>query len=184
MHYDRVFDDPAVRLRHGLPPGAGSRGSKAPLRARYFLLPLALSALTSSARADDVQIYKTVDAQGNVVFSDRSTSSGAAKTSVTVHEPSAQDLKQAAQARLSAQAAELQHLQETLASRSQQTQLAQQQQAKKSRCDSARSNYYSLRDAARIYQLDAQGNRVFLPDEAADAKRAEARRAMDTACGS
>jgi hypothetical protein len=69
-----------------------------------------LTMLTGSARAGDAQVYKTVDARGNVVYTDRPSNSNTSKTS------------------------------------------------------------------------DAQGDRVSLPDKAADAKRAEARKAMDTAC--
>jgi hypothetical protein len=49
-------------------------------------------------------------------------------------------------------------------------------------CDGARSRYYSLKDARRIFQRDAEGNRVYYNDADADAKREEARQAMLTAC--
>ena len=59
-------------------------------------------------------------------------------------------------------------------------QLRKQQQA----CQQARNHYYYLKDSARIYQRDADGGRSYLSDEAADAAREQARRAMVTACGS
>jgi hypothetical protein len=59
-------------------------------------------------------------------------------------------------------------------------QLRKQQQA----CQQARNRYYYLKDSARIYQRDADGSRMYLSDEAADAAREQARRAMVSACGS
>jgi hypothetical protein len=81
------------------------------------------------------EIYKSVDAQGHVVYSDRAD-----------------------------------------------TAAAQKDQIKQAQCDRAREHYYSLKDARRIYDRDAEGNRVFLSDPDADAKREEARQAMAAAC--
>ncbi|HEY3784122.1 MAG TPA: DUF4124 domain-containing protein [Steroidobacteraceae bacterium] len=141
-----------------------------------------LTIMSGPAHAGDTQVYKTVDAQGNVVYTDKPMSSKVPKTSVRVHEPSAADLAQLAQEQQASHAAEIERLQQTLTHSASEAQQAQQQKEKQVRCDNARNRFYSLKDATRIYQRDAQGNRVYLPDEAADAKRAEARRAMDAAC--
>jgi Domain of unknown function (DUF4124) len=141
-----------------------------------------LTIFSGYARAGDTQLYKTVDAQGNVVYTDKPTSSNAPKTSVRVQEPSAADLTQLQQRQQASQAAEIQRLQQTLANSANQVQQAQQQKEKQVRCENARNRFYALKEATRIYQRDAQGNRVYLPDDAADAKRTEARKAMDAAC--
>lgn len=141
-----------------------------------------LTILSGHARAGDTQLYRTVDAQGHVVYTDKPTSSNASKTSVRVQEPSAADLTQLEQRQQASQAAETQRLQQTLANTANQAQQAQQQKEKQVRCENARNRFYALKEATRIYQRDAQGNRVYLPDEAADARRMEARKAMDAAC--
>ena len=61
---------------------------------------------------------------------------------------------------------------------------AEQDRIRQAQCDSARDHYYSLRDARRLYDRDADGNRVYINDADADAKREEARAAMAAACGS
>lgn len=141
-----------------------------------------LSIAQLPAWAGDTQVYKTVDAQGNVVYTDHPSSANAPKTSVRFHEPTAEDQAQAERQRKANQASEMQRVQETLASSSAQAQQQKEQKDRQTRCENARNRYNGLKDATRLYQLDAQGNRVFLPDEAADAKRAEARKAMDAAC--
>jgi hypothetical protein len=174
---------PRSRPAHGSPRAA----SWAVPRHAVILLTAAAAAilmmggLTAGA---DTQVYRSVDAQGRVVYSDRGSSSKAPTTPVRVHEPSAEDLQLLEKDRKASQAAEVQRLQDTLASRSSQAEQAQQRKDRQTRCDSARTHFYTLRDATRLYQADAQGNRVYLPDEVADAKRAEARKAMDAACGS
>jgi hypothetical protein len=40
-----------------------------------------------------------------------------------------------------------------------------------------------MKDARRIYQRDADGNRIYYTDPEADAKREESRQAMMAACG-
>jgi hypothetical protein len=141
-----------------------------------------LGAVSAGALGDETQVYKSVDAQGNVVYSDRANGASTKKTAIAVHEPSPEDLKAAEQQRKAADAAETQRLQDTLNNRATAVQQNQQQKEKQARCDHAREYFYSLRDANRIYQRDAQGNPMYLSDDAADAKRAEARKAMDAAC--
>ena len=136
------------------------------------------------ARAGDTQIYKTVDEHGNVVYTDRASSANASKSTVRFHEPSAADLASLAQQQKAAQAAESQRLQQTAASNVAHLQQAKAEKEKQARCDSARDNYNRLQQAGRIYQLDAQGNRVYMPDADAEAARTQARTAMEAACAS
>jgi hypothetical protein len=152
------------------------------LLAQSAIAALLLS--SSVARAGDTQVYKTVDEHGNVVYSDRASSTKAQKSTVRFHEPSAEDLAHLDEQRKAAQAAESERLQETAASSAARAQQEKAQKEKQIRCENARNYYDSLRDATRVYQLDAQGNRVYLPDTEADAKRTEARAAMEAACAS
>ena len=114
---------------------------------------LTLACTTTPLAAEE--IYKSVDAQGHVVYSDRGAVKNAPKTSLHVAEPDP------------AEVARLAHEDELLKADEQ-----------------ARNHYYYLKDSARIYQRDADGGRSYLSDEAADAAREQARRAMVTACGS
>ena len=61
---------------------------------------------------------------------------------------------------------------------------AQTDHAAQVQCDSARNRYYALKDARRIYERDADGNRIYFSDQEAEAKREEARQAVIAACGS
>ncbi|HKT74291.1 MAG TPA: DUF4124 domain-containing protein [Steroidobacteraceae bacterium] len=148
---------------------------------------LALSALATvplspgSARAGDTQIYKTVDADGNVVYTDKAPTRDAPKTSLRVHEPTPDDLARVEKQRQASQASEVQRVKQAVTDSAVR---AQQQKEKQVRCESARRQYFSLKDATHIYQRDAQGNRVYLPDDQADATREKARKTMDSECAS
>lgn len=152
--------------------GSGTRG----------VMTLALLALACAATPLAAQeVYKSVDPQGHVVYSDRGAVKGAPKTSLHVDEPDPAEVARLAhedellkaddQARTHQQAIEDKNK-------------AQQQRKHQQACEQARNHYYYLKDSGRVYQRDADGNRTYLSDEAADAAREQARRAMVTACGS
>jgi hypothetical protein len=141
---------------------------------------LAAAAISSTACAGDTKLYKTVDAQGNVVYSDEASSPNKQQLTVRYHEPSAEDLKGLEQQRKALQAAEVQRIQQAATDNA----AHKQQEAQQARCESARRYYNSIKDAGRLYQQDEQGNRVILTDEEANAKRAQASQAMASACGS
>jgi hypothetical protein len=160
---------------------AGAR----PTIARLTQSAIAALLLNSSvASAGDTQIYKTVDAQGNIVYTDQPPSAKSPKSSVKYHEPSPEDLARVEQQRKAADVAESERVQQTAASNLAHAQQEQAQKEKQARCDIARNYYNNLRDANRVYQLDGQGNRVYLADAEADAKRTAARKTMEAACGS
>jgi len=141
---------------------------------------LAAAAVGSTAFAGDTKMYKTVDAQGNVVYSDEGSNPNKQQVTVRYHEPSAEDLKGLEQQHKTLQGVEAQRLQQAIADNA----ARQQQQALQARCENARRRYNSLKDTGRLYQQDDQGNRVFLSDQEADTKRAQANQAMIDACGS
>jgi hypothetical protein len=140
---------------------------------------LALACAATPLAAQDV--YRSVDAQGHVTYSDRGPTQGAPKTTLHVEQPDP------------AEVARLAHEQQLLdadeATRARQQALedknrAAQQRKQLQTCERARNNYYQIQDAARLYQRDADGNRIYLSDEDADASREQARRTMIAACGS
>ena len=125
------------------------------------------------------EIYKSVDAQGHVVYSDRADMAAAQKTSVTVEAADPKEAARIAKEQAILQSVETQRNQQKLI---EDAKKAQQEQVKQARCDRAREHYYSVKDARRLYDRDADGNRVYLSDPDADAKREEARQAMAAAC--
>lgn len=125
------------------------------------------------------EIYKSVDAQGHVVYSDRADTAAAQKTSVAVEAADPKEAARIAKEQAILQAAETQRNRQKLVDDAKK---AQQDQVKQAQCDRAREHYYSVKDARRIYDRDAGGNRVYLSDPDADAKREEARQAMAAAC--
>jgi hypothetical protein len=156
------------------PPAFGSG-----MRATITLALLALGCAATTLPAQEV--YKSVDAQGHVVFSDRGATKAAPKTTLHVDQPDP------------AEVARLAHEQQLLnaddAARARQQAVedknkAAQQRKQQQVCDKARSQYYQMREAARMYKRDADGNRVYYSDDDADAMREKARQAMLAACGS
>ena len=130
------------------------------------------------AQAD--QIYKSVDAQGHVTYSDRPNSSGAQKADVSVQQADPAEAERLEKERQLFKAEDDQRKkQQDSDSRAK----ALQEHDKAARCRVARDNYNNLKDVGRIYKLDADGNRVFLSDAEADVQRETARQVMTTACG-
>jgi Domain of unknown function (DUF4124) len=140
---------------------------------------LALACATTPLAAQEV--YKSVDSEGHVVYSDRGAAKGAPKTTVHVDQPDPAEVARLAheQELLNADAA-ARARQQAFEDKNKATQQRKQQQT----CDKARRQYNQMRDSARIYQRDADGNRVYYSDDDADALREKARQAMLAACGS
>jgi hypothetical protein len=148
-------------------------------RARNCLLCL-LAASALVPRSHSQEVYKTTDANGHVVYSDRPSSSQAQKITVPVIPANANE---------AARLAKQQELED--ADFAQRSRLEADAQAKKDaqakqdadRCNAARNHYAVLRDVRRLFRVDADGNRAYYSDEQADAMRAAAKQAMEQACG-
>jgi hypothetical protein len=146
-------------------------------------LAVALVALCCPHRPPVAQeVYKSVDAQGHVVYSDRGTTKNAPKTSLHVEEGDATEAARLAkdQQRLSADEA-LRRKQQATDDKAKTAADHKREEA----CKSARTDYYRMMDARRLYQRDAaDGSRVYYSDDEADAMRDKAKKAMDAACAS
>jgi hypothetical protein len=127
------------------------------------------------------EVYKSTDAQGHVVYSDRASTSTAQKSVVHVDQPDPAEVARIAKQQEILNAQDVQRKQQQSVDDKKK---AQQDRDKQSRCDSARNRYYTMRDSRRLFQRDADGNRVYQTDTQADAQREEARQAMIAACGS
>jgi hypothetical protein len=141
----------------------------------------ALVALACPSRPLSAQeVYKSVDPEGHVVYSDRGATKTAAKTPVHVDQPDPAEI-----ARL---AKEQEMLKAEDQTRAKQQQIDDKnkttaQHRKEVACTNARNYYFHLVDARRIYKPTDSGDRVFYSDEDADALRQKAKQAMNDACG-
>jgi uncharacterized protein DUF4124 len=144
---------------------------------RVALLALACAAAPLSAQ----EVYKSVDADGHVVYSDRGASKAAPKTTLRVDEPDPAEARRLAheQELLNADDA-VRARQQAVADKSKTAQQHKKQQA----CEKARTEYYHMKESARLYKRDAAGDRLYYSDDDADALREQARRTMIAACGS
>jgi hypothetical protein len=128
-------------------------------------------------------IYKSVDAQGHVVYSDRATTPAAQKANVVVQEGDPKEAARLGKEQQLLKAVESQRKQQELTDLRKQAQQQREKQQKQVLCTNARDRYRTLSNANHIYDLDAQGNRVYLGDAQIDAAREDARKAMSAACG-
>ena len=143
-------------------------------------VPLAIAGLLLSFTAFPDQVYKAVDAQGHVTYSDRPTAAGAQKTDVIVQQANPKEAQRLAKERMLLEAEDDQRTRKAAANEHAK---AKEDSAKKQLCDNARRHYNDMKDANRIYTIAADGNREYYSDAQADAMRTEAKRAMDAACG-
>jgi hypothetical protein len=138
-----------------------------------------LASLAQRASAD--QVYKCVDAQNHVAYSDRPCAPSAQKTEITYQQADpAEAARLAKENQVLRGEDDLRKRQQTSDDKAK----AQQDKAKQARCQTARDYYNSIKENGRLYHTDADGNRVYYSDPEADAKREAARQVMTTACGS
>jgi hypothetical protein len=127
------------------------------------------------------EVYKSVDADGHVVYSDRASSKDVPKTSVRVDEGDPAEAARIAREQQALNAADAARHKE------QQAEDKAQAAAEKKRqetCRNARNEYDRLMNRRALYKLGTDGERVYYTDEEADALREQARKAMTAACGS
>jgi len=125
------------------------------------------------------EVYKSIDADGHVVYSDRADTS-VQKSVVRTDQPNPQDVARNAKEQEILKAEDNQRKRQQAVDDAKK---AQQDHLRQVQCDSAREHYYALKDARLIYNRDADGNRVYYNDVDANAKREEASAAMAAACG-
>ena len=126
-------------------------------------------------------VYKTVDAQGNVTYSDRAPTKDAKKTNLKVEQPDPAEVARLQKEQERLKAAELQRsLQQAVDDKHK----AVEDHKRQAVCENARNRYFQLRESGRIFKRDTDGNRVYYSDSEAEAMREQARKAMVGACGS
>jgi Domain of unknown function (DUF4124) len=142
---------------------------------------VAIGGALPALRAQDSQgVYKSVDAQGHVVYSDRGTSKSASKTSLRVEEANPAEAARLAKEQQALTAADAARSKQQAADGKAR---AAADRKKEDACRNARNEYNRL-DTRAPFRRDADGNRVYYTDQEADALREQARKAMTAACGS
>ena len=142
---------------------------------------LAIGCASAGLSAQESQgVYKSVDAYGHVVYSDRGASKGAAKTSVRVEEGNPAEAARIAKEQQGLTAAEAERRKQQAADDKAH---AAADKKKEETCRNARNQYNRLMDTRAPYRRDTDGGRLYYTDEEADALREQARKAMTAACG-
>lgn len=128
-------------------------------------------------------IYKSTDAQGRPVYSDRPLSSTAERVTIQSRPRDAA----AAEERARQELAELVRRQEerdrqTAASRAAKQEKETAEKAQAERCIAARNRYFTFAEGNRLYRRDEAGNRVYYTGAEIDAERVAAKNKMDQEC--
>ena len=148
------------------------------MRRLRWIAPIALIAAATAAQAD---VYRTVDAQGHVEYSDRwvpgaelvKTDHHAADSSRSSASESQKRLtadNDRISAQLNREAAEREVKKDKDAARSEQ-------------CKQAKSRYQRAIESRRLYRDGANGERQYHTDDEADQERLQARLEVQEACG-
>ena len=142
------------------------------------LIALSLAILPLAAFAD---VYRSVDAQGHVQYSD--TYSPGATLISTSGDTSATDTSSDAQKSASQTLKQGQQVSDQLAHDAAARQVAQDKaDAQAQQCKQATDAYNNAVQSRRLYTMGADGQRQFMTDDEADAQRVSLREAMDAAC--
>lgn len=137
-----------------------------------LLIPLPLAA----ALAD---VYRSVDAQGHVQYSDTPTPGAQLVSSAELSEPLAQAGRSAPADNGATDKAANQQLSQQAAARAVAKDTAD---AHAQQCKQAQDAYQKSIQARRLYTTGADGQRQYLSDAQADQQRVSYRLAMETAC--
>ena len=146
----------------------------------HSLLFIGIIALAPELRADTM--YRTVDAQGHVTYSDRPLSSSSQRISVDVTGPNASEAARRSKEQALQDAADQQRVQQSQHDAEEAKKAAAHDAAQQQRCNAARSRYASFAAGGRLFKTDADGNRVYLSDQEIDEQVTLSKAAMESAC--
>jgi len=139
-----------------------------------------LISLLGAARAD---IYRSVDAQGHVQYSDTPSPGAQLVYSGELHGTAANSSPPSSANRIPSLAERTEQIGGDLAQQAAARAVEKDTNDVRSKqCEQARQMYQAAIDARRLYKNGADGERQFLSDDEADQQRIKYRLAMDTAC--
>jgi Domain of unknown function (DUF4124) len=149
------------------------------LRSLAFCVALTLSAVASAS------VYKWVDAQGNVHYSDRPPE-GEAQIVDIISSPSShpratvRSIGEQKQRQAQAQADGKQKAEQT----TQQAVNADVAKSRAKQCEEAKERYRVAIDSHKLYKMGKNGEREYLSEAELSQARLDARRTLDESCGS
>ncbi|MDJ0653931.1 MAG: DUF4124 domain-containing protein [Xanthomonadales bacterium] len=150
-----------------------------------FGLLLLLAASASAAQ----ELYRWVDEEGNVHFSDRPPAEAAADVSeLTIDADISPERQAEAEARLKANQELLENTRNSNAEAAQsrqeeRTKSRQADRQRQTRCELARFNLRTLQEVGPVYSVNEAGERVYVEDDDRANKINQARRLVQQACG-
>ena len=145
-----------------------------------LLLLFGIIALAPEIQADTM--YRTVDAQGHITYSDRPLSAASQRITVDVTGPNAIEAARLSRLQTAENLADEDRLKQNKKNAEQAQKAAAQDAAKQQRCNAARGRYATFATGGRLFKTDADGNRVYLSDEEIDQQKNSAKAAMEVAC--
>lgn len=136
---------------------------------------------TAAVAADE--IYRSTDAQGRRVYSDRPLGRGAERVAV---EPPPRSAVEGA-ARAARELAELARREEArgrslAAAEAEKQRSESEKKERRARCIAARDRHLMFAEGRRLYRRDEGGNRAYYTSAEIDAERKASRQKMDEAC--
>lgn len=152
-----------------------------PTLGRWILMG---STLLSAPAVAGEDIYKSIDAQGRPVYSDRPLSSNAERVRVETGSRNAA----AAQAQAAQEMADLARREEErdrqlAADKAAKQTKAAAEKEQAARCVAARNRYLMFAEGNRLYRRDEAGNRVYYTGAEIDTQRESSKQQMDQLCG-
>lgn len=133
--------------------------------------------------ASAAEIFKSVDAQGRAIYSDRPPPG----TSERIYIPGASRSSDESRERAAAELAELKRREtereeERSLQKQKKTQNEEALRAQEQRCEQARNRFLTFSEANRLYRRDARGERVYYTGPEIDVEREKARQEMQVNC--
>ncbi|HZF16987.1 MAG TPA: DUF4124 domain-containing protein [Steroidobacteraceae bacterium] len=151
------------------------------LRSLAFIAALVLSAAASAA------VYKWIDAQGNIHYSDRPPSETIEAQVINIDSRPSNRERVAVRRSASQQQSQSTAQADGKQRAEQATQQAVNSDVAKSRakqCEEAKTRYQTAVESHKLYKLGKNGEREYLSDTELSQARLDARRNLDESCGS
>lgn len=146
---------------------------------RYFITLLLLSLPLTAAPAD---VYRSVDAQGHLQYSDTPTPGAVLVSTADVTASDGPTSDDASTAKQAIEKAADQASEQVAQEEAQRAVEKDAAAAHEAQCKQAQDVYQKSIIARRLYTVDANGNRQYMSDSQADQQRVQYRMAMQAAC--
>lgn len=153
------------------------------MKGKRIVLTCAIAAMTVSMGAMANEIYKWIDADGNVHYEDRPT--GAAteeRLDLTYRATDRSSVQARVKSRVDAQTAREEAKSIAAAAEQEAAENAAAEKQRSDRCDRARARLESYLQARRLYRTDDNGERVYLDDSQSQEARRKAEEQIAEFC--